>query len=194
MWLKTALVAATATPILHSLVLALSGQNGVTEPISALSRAPWGGLQTLGLVLFGLAHVALALELAGRVQSRLWHVGRLLLGASGGLLFYVAFYFMSANPATLRGPDANDPLWIVASLIGLSMGALQPGLSRIAQGLGLFSAVCLGLWIWLAGFSLLVDETWLGLYERTVGAVYVTWVIGVSGALLERGNKQGSTA
>ncbi|MEM9209035.1 MAG: DUF998 domain-containing protein, partial [Pseudomonadota bacterium] len=185
---------ATATPILHSVVLAFSGQNGITAPINALSQTAFGGLQTLGLVLFGLAHVALSLELAGRHQSRLWQVGRLLLGASGGLLFYVAFYFMSANPETLRGPDASDPLWFVASLIGLSMGALQPGLSRIAQGLGLFSAVCLGLWIWLAGFSLMVDETWLGLYERTVGAVYVTWIIGVAAALLQPHKEGGPKA
>ena len=194
MWLKIALVAAAATPILHSLVLVLSGQNAVTEPISELSRAGWGGLHTLGLVLCGVAHVALALELTGRGTGRLWFAGRLFLGASGGLLFYVAFYFMSANPDVLRGPDANDPLWVVASLIGLSMGALQPGLSRYSQGLGLFSALCLGLWLWLAVLALFVDDDWLGLYERTVGAVYVTWVIGIASRLLKPGREEAGRA
>lgn len=185
MWPKIALIAATATPVLHGLVLVLSGQNAVNAPISSLSRADWGELHTLGVVVFGVAHVALAIDLAGRETGRLWPYGRLLLAASGTLLFYVAFYFATADPDRLQGPDANDPLWVVATLIGLAMGALQPGLSRLSRGAGLFSATCLGLWLWLALLAVFVDASWLGLYERLVGAVYVTWIIGVAVVLQE---------
>jgi len=182
--LKLALAAAALTPILHSAVLFASGQDAVRDPISQLSRHDLGWLQTLGLIAFGVAHVVLGAALAGRDRGRLWPWGRGLIIASGATLFYVAFYFMSASESTLRGPDANDPLWIVASLIGLAMGALQPGLSRISRSLGLFSAGCLGVWLWLVPLILLVDETWLGAYERLVGAVYVTWVIGLLSGLL----------
>ncbi len=192
MWSKIALVAAIATPILHCIVLVLSNQNAISDPISELSRSTSGGLQTLGLILFGIAHVAVAIELGGRDRGRLWPIGRGLIFASSALLFYVAFYFVSADAETLRGPAGNDLLWIVATLIGLSMGALQPGLSRLSRGLGLFSAVCLGLWLWLALLALFVDSSWLGLYERMVGIVYVTWIAGVAAGLLKPGGRAGS--
>ena len=88
------------------------------------------------------------------------------------------------SQATLTGQDANDPLWVVASLIGCAMGALQPGLSRLSRPLGLFTAGCLGVWLWLVPLILLVNDSWLGAYERIVGTVYVTWIIGLGSGLL----------
>lgn len=189
MWLRFALIASAATPILHCVVLLLSGQDAVRDPISELSRHSWGGLHTSGLLLFGAAHMALAAALGGLDRGRLWPYGRALLGASGATLFFIAYYFMNADPNTLSGPDANDPLWLVASLVGLAMGALQPGFSRLSRQLGLFSAACLGIWLWLVPVILFVDDTWLGAYERIVGTVYVTWMIGVTSALLPLSGK-----
>lgn len=185
MLLRFALFASAATPILHCVVLIMSGQDAVRDPISELSRNSGSALHTLGLLLFGAAHIALALAMRGLSRGRLWPYGRGFLGASGAILFFIAYYFRAADPETLSGPGANDPLWIVASLIGLAMGALQPGLSRLSRQLGLFTAVCLGVWLWLIPLILLVDDTWLGAYERIVGAVYVTWIIGVAGGLLQ---------
>jgi hypothetical protein len=166
--------------VMHCVVLWGSGQDAVQTPISQLSRHAWGGLQTLGLVSFSAAHVALAIALGKLDHGRLWPYGRALLGASGLVLLYVAYYFAASSDSTLFGPGANDPLWLVASLTGCAMGALQPGLSRLSRGLGLFSMVCLGAWLWLVPLTLLVDESWLGAYERIVGTVYVTWVLGVT--------------
>ncbi len=179
-----ALVATLATPVLHAVVLITSSLDAVRDPISALSSQPWGMLHTLGLLLFGLAHLALALALGGQDRGRLWPYGRALLGASGVGLFAVAYYFASADVAVLTGPDANDPLWIVASLIGLAMGALQPGLARRSRELGLFTVACLGIWLWLVLLAYFVTPSWLGLYERIVGSVYVAWIAGVAAALL----------
>jgi hypothetical protein len=136
------------------------------------------------LSLFGAAQIALAIALAGRDSGRLWPCARMLLAASGATLFFIAQYFTKADPDTLRGPDANDPLWIVASLAGLAMGALQPGFRRVSRWLGVFNGVCLGVWLLLVPLIALVDDTWLGAYERLVGSVYVVWVIGVIVALL----------
>lgn len=185
MWLRISLIASVLTPVLHCAVLAISGQEAIATPISELSRGAWGGLHTLGLALFGLAHIALAVALKGLDRGRLWPYARALLVASAAMLFYIAYYFSSAGTDTLRGAGANDPLWIVASLTGAAMGVLQPGLSRLSRRLGLFSAVCLGLWLWLIPVILLVDDTWLGAYERLVGVVYVTWMAGVSYGLMQ---------
>lgn len=185
MFVRIALIASAVTPILHVIVLFLSGQNAVRDPINALSRGEWGGLQTVGLVSFGIAHIALAVGLRGLDSGRLWPFGRACLSASGATLFYIAYFFSSADPGLLSGPEANDPLWIVACLVGLAMGILQPGLSRLSARLGLFSAVCLGVWLWLVPLILMVTDAWIGAYERLVGTVYVIWMIGVSSELLE---------
>ena len=52
MWLRFALIASLLTPLLHIDVLAISGQDAVATPISALSRQSWGFLHTIELVLF----------------------------------------------------------------------------------------------------------------------------------------------
>ncbi len=179
-----ALTGAVLTPVLHLAVLMVNGLDPVASPVSELSRDTWGALHTFELVLFGIAHIALALALAGLDSGRLWPVARGLLVASGVGLVYVAFYFAGAPDGVLYGPDANDPLWIVASLTGFAMGALQPGLSRKSRRLGIFSTVCLGVWLWLIPVVLFVDESWLGAYERLVGIVYVIWLAGVSQSLL----------
>ena len=180
MWLRFAFLASLLTPFLHIIVLFLSGQDAVATPISELSRADWGVLHTIGLVLFGAAHVAFAIGLAGLDFGRLWPYGRLLLVASGGVLVYIAYFFSTADASTLRGPEANDPLWIVATLTGIAMGALQPGLSRLSRQLGVFSVICFGVWLWLIPLILLVNDSWIGAYERLVGFVYVTWMMGLT--------------
>ncbi len=184
MWTRFAFLASLLTPFLHIIVLLISGQDVIATPISELSRERWGVLHTLELVLFGAAQAALAIALGGLDRGRLWPYGRWLLIASGGVLVYIAYFFSTADADTLRGPGANDPLWIVATLTGIAMGALQPGLSRLSRQLGLFSAFCLGVWLWLIPLILLVDDTWIGAYERLVGFVYVTWMMGITLGLL----------
>ncbi len=187
MSLRFAFIASVLTPFLHIVVLLVSGQDAVETPISELSRERWGMLHTLELVLFGAAHVALAIGLRGLDHGRLWPYGRLLLVASGGVLIYIAYFFSTADDTTLRGPEANDPLWVVATLTGIAMGALQPGLSRLSQQLGIFSAICLGIWLWLIPLILFVTDSWLGAYERIVGLVYVTWMMGLTLGLMRLG-------
>lgn len=188
MWLRFAFIASLMTPFLHIVVLLASNQDVIATPISSLSRERWGVLHTVELVLFGAAHAALAIGLGGLDRGRLWPYGRLLLVAGGGVLVYIAYFFSTADAGTLRGPEANDPLWIVATLTGIAMGSLQPGLSRLSQQLGLFSAVCLGIWLWLIPLILLVNDSWVGAYERIVGFVYVVWMTGISLGLIRLGS------
>ncbi len=183
-WLRLALYCSLATPVLHVVTLVADGLDPVSSPISELSRGDFRLVQTMGLLLFGGAHIALAIALGGLDRGRLWPVARALLLAGGVGQTFVAHYFLTASEATLYGPEANDPLWVIASLTGVAMGALQPGLARQTRGLGVFSVAVLGAWLWLVPLILLVNEHWLGLYERLVGVVYVTWLAGVSYGLL----------
>lgn len=182
MWLRIALASTATTLIIHLVVLVVNGQDPVATPVGELSRHRWGSLHGVGLVVFGLAHVALAVALRGVDRGRLWPVARTLLVAAGVGLCYVAYDFATASPGAAA--PSNLPLWIVASLTGTAMGALQPGLSRQVPRLGIFSAVCLGLWLWMIPMFLFVDDTWRGAYERMVGGIYVLWTAGVALGLM----------
>ncbi len=185
-YFRFALYAGALTPVLHLIVLITSGQDAIRTPISQLSRQQGGDLHSLALALFGAAIVAMALGFRRVSTGKLWPWARIVLVLSGLAVWYITWYFKEADPAMLVGPDANDPLWIAASLTGLAMGMLQPGLSRRSQSLGMFSAVCLGIWILLVPLILLVNESWLGLYERIVGIVYVTWIVGISYVIINK--------
>jgi len=183
-WLQLALLGALLAPVAHVVVLIVNGQNPIPTPISRLSREGLAWLQTGALVLFGVAHVALAIALGGLDRGRLWPIARGLLAAAGIGNAYLAVYFVNASDAVLYGPGANDPLWVIASLTGLAMGAVLPGLARQVRLLGAFTLLTLGVWLWLVPTIFLVTESWLGLYERIVGAVYVIWIAGVSWGLI----------
>ncbi len=189
MSLRFAFAASVLTPFLHIIVLLASGQDAIATPISQLSREAWGVLHTIELVLFGAAHLALAAGLGGLDNGRLWPYGRLLLVSSGGVLVYIAYFFSTADDSLISGPEANDPLWVVATLTGIAMGALQPGLSRLSFKLGLFSSICLGVWLWLIPLILLVNDSWIGAYERIVGTVYTVWMVGITLSILRLGER-----
>ena len=186
MWLRIALVTSVWTLLFHLVVLGATGQNPVATPISEMSRQQWGGLHTFLLILFGGAHLALVIALSGMDRGWLWQIARGLLAASGLGLVYLAYYFYSASDATLNGSYAEAPLWVVASLTGLAMGALQPGLARVSHRVGVFSGICLGLWLWMMPLFFVVSDAWVGGYQRLVGAIYITWVIGVLLGLIRR--------
>ncbi|MFK8014214.1 MAG: DUF998 domain-containing protein [Gammaproteobacteria bacterium] len=184
MWLRFALISSGLTLLIHLVMLVITGQNPIVMPVSELSRHAFGMLHTAALVLFGGAHIALAIALGGMDRGRLWPIARGLLIAAGIGLIYVAYYYLTASDVEISTPGADIRLWIVASLTGAAMGALQPGLSRQARRLGILSTVCLGLWLWMVPVFFFVDDTWIGAYQRTVGAIYVFWLTSVSLGLL----------
>lgn len=183
-WLQFAIFCSVLTFVLHLALVLVSGQNPISSPISELSQHRLGALHTLGLTLFGCAHIALAVALGGLGSGALWAVARFLLVAACVGLIYVAIDFATTSQVAPREPNADLGLWIVASLTGIAMGALQPGLSRLAWRLGVFSAFCLGLWLWMVPVFLVVDDHWVGGYQRAVGAIYVCWLIGIAAGLL----------
>lgn len=189
MSLKIALVGSILTLLLHLIVLAVTGQNPLVTPISELSRNQWGALHTVGLSLFGCAHIALAVALAGMDRGRLWPISRVLLVIGGAGMFYLAYYFISASDAVLSSPDADTPLWIVSSLTGIAMGTLQPGLARQTRRLGIFTTVCLGLFLWMVPVLFFIGDNWIGAHERILGSIYIVWMAGVSYGLIRESQR-----
>jgi len=164
----------------HLTVLYTSGLDPIESPISALSRSPDGNLHGLGLSLFAMAQCALA-ALLGRPGAGWWtRVAQLLLVIDAVLLVRLAYYFADASEATLLGPGANEPLWLLASGTGLAMSFAAPGLLRHRLRAGYWNLACLALWIALVPAFLVVEPSWLGGYERLVGSLFVAWAAGLA--------------
>ena len=178
--LGVALAGCAAAVVAHVAVLRTSGQDPVTTPIGLLSTAPAGAWHGAGIVAFALAHLALAWLLGLRSTGPLRIAARVALVLAAGALCYVAAYFAFADPAAFAGPGADDRLPVPASLVGFAMGLLLPGLWRTHRRAAWFGGACFAAWMALTALVLLVDPSWIGAYERAVGAVYVTWVAGMA--------------
>jgi len=166
---------AAACLIAHLTALLLTGADPVSSPISQLSRGNLAPVHSAGLVALGLSWISIAILGWPQQTGRWWKSGLALLGASAALLPAIAIYFASASDERLFGPDANDPLAVLASLLGLAMGALQPGLRRRSTTTGWLNLLILGAWIALIPVIPFISPNTLGAYERTVGAIMLAW-------------------
>ena len=165
----------------HLAALGLSDGSAMRSPISELSRGDGASVHTVGLIVFGLAHLTLAAYL-GKLQtpSWMWRIGVWLTALNGLGVVGIAAYFVMASDNQLLGPDANDPLSVLASSVGIAMGFLMPGLKYLSTQAWRFNAVCLVIWLALVPLILLLNASWFGAYERIVGAVLVCWVGGIA--------------
>ena len=163
----------------HLAALQLTGGDAVASPISLLSRGPAGWIHSVGLLSLALAWVLIGVTFLRRslihTGAALWRWACALLFASAAVLTYVAYYFATASDATLFGPDANDPLGVLASLLGVVMGCLQPAFARTAPRLGRGNLFVLIAWIALVPVIPFIEPEWLGAYERSVGALMLLW-------------------
>lgn len=178
-----ALTCALLTPVLHLIVLTGSHLDPAATHISELTHTPLGDLHTIALLLFGGAQLVLGLALGSLDHGRLWPAARILLKGSGIAVAWIAYRYHQLGPE-VDASVISDPLWIVASLVGVAMGCLLPGLSRIAPGLARFNGACLMVWVLLIPLAAFTDEALIGAYERLVGSIYAVWVAGLCVGLL----------
>ncbi|EED30479.1 hypothetical protein NOR53_664 [gamma proteobacterium NOR5-3] len=161
----------------HITALLLSGQSAVSSPISQLSRGSGAALHTSGLLVLALVQPALAILLARTaLDSRMWTIACWLMALNGVCLLFIAVYFLRAPDSLLFGPDANDPLAVLASNVGLIMGLLQRGLRQRAPRCARLNGVMFVLWLALIPVIPFIEASWLGAYERTVGGILLLWL------------------
>lgn len=161
----------------HLTALWMSGGSAAATPISQLSRGDGALVHTAGLLVLAVIHPLLARLLwPGAPGSTLWRTGCVLMVLNTALLCFIAGYFAWAPDARLIGPDANDPLAVFASSVGVVMGCLQPALSRRAPRCAWLNALLLVLWLALVPVIPFIQDGWLGAYERSVGVLLLLWL------------------
>ena len=168
------------TLIAHVLVLIVSNADAAASPISQLSRGNMGWVHGLGLAALALGWLIIATQIWRRDDGWLWRGGCLLLLVAVPVLLFVAYYFATASDVQLFGPNANDPLAVLASVLGVAMGALQLGLRRQNPGIARINLVVLALWIALVPVIPFITADWLGAYERTVGSLMLLWTLALT--------------
>jgi hypothetical protein len=178
----------------HVAALLLSGADAASTPVSQLSRGPGAWLHSAGLVILAGAWALLAWLLytsssAGAFASGLWRLGCVLCALNAPMLLWIAAYFANASDARLFGPDANDPLAVLASSTGVAMAALQRGLRQRSVSLGRLNATVFVLWLGLVPVIPFITPDWLGAYERCVGSLLLLWML-----LLVKGANESRTA
>ena len=164
----------------HLAVLYTGGADPLSTPVGALSLGVDGTLHGLGLSLFAMAQVALAFLIGRPAAGWPTRAAQGLLVADALLTVHLAHRFASVPAEVQRGLFAVDSLALLASGTGLIMSFAAPGLFRRRRQAGLWNIACLALWIALMPLALLVDESWLGAYERLVGTVFVAWMVGLA--------------
>ncbi|WOJ97032.1 DUF998 domain-containing protein [Congregibacter brevis] len=161
----------------HLIALAMSGQGAMDTPISQLSRSAGADVHTAGLLVLAVVQIAVAVVLArSNNGSGFWTVAGWLMVFNGASLLFIAFYFLNASDAQLVGADANDPLAVLASSVGVIMGLLQRDLGRRAPLCAWINGLLFVLWLALIPVIPFIDGSWLGAYERTVGAILLLWL------------------
>lgn len=178
----------------HLWLLFRSGQDPVATPVARLSLLEGGALHGFGLVAFAVAHVALATLLHRRDAGRLRRVAVVLIGVAAVLVVVLAVHFARGPSEPAAAATVNWPLWLLASLIGIAMGLLVPGLKRQGGAAHRFNLACLIAWLALIPLYLLVDSSWVGAYERLVGLVYAVWIVGLAVLLGRRASQRASAA
>ena len=164
----------------HLWLLFRSGLDPVATPVARLSLLDGGALHGFGLVAFAIAHVALATMLHRRDAGRFRRIAVVLIGIAAVLVIALAVHFAGGAVEPPPGMTTNWPLWLLASLIGIAMGLLVPGLKRQGGTAHRFNLACLLAWLALIPLYLLVDANWIGAYERLVGLVYTVWIVGMA--------------
>ena len=163
--------------VAHIVALFMSGASAMSTPISQLSRGNAAWLHTSGLCVLAAGWVALAMLLARCGDGSLfWRIGCGLAALNAALMLFVAAYFLLANDVRLFGPNANDPLAVLASNVGVVMGMLQFGLRRMAPKVAWLNLLIFVIWMALVPVIPFIDASWLGAYERTVGSIMLLWM------------------
>lgn len=173
--LTLARIGVVITLVAHIIALTLSDLDAAASPISQLSRGDTAWIHSVGLISLAMTWGFLVRTLWNIEDGRLWRLGCTLLLLCIPIVLYVAYYFATATDTALFGPNANDPLSVLASAIGISMGALQVGLKRLNTALAHTNLVILLLWLGLIPIIPFIGPGGLGTYERSVGALMLIW-------------------
>jgi len=171
------LTGCSAVAAIHLWLLFASGLDPVSAPVAQLSQVQAGEWHGVALLLFAAAHLGLAALVYRPEGGKLHRIAVALIAIGAVLVVRVALHFANSEGAAIGD---SRPLWLLASVIGVAMGLLAPGLWRTRRRAAWFNLGCLAVWVALTPVFLLVPADWNGAYERLVGAVYTVWMIGLA--------------
>ncbi|MBX2886245.1 MAG: DUF998 domain-containing protein [Granulosicoccus sp.] len=131
-------------------------------------------MQTVGTLIFACAHLPVLRLLSQPPPGVPGQLARLLIAVSSLCLLYAAWFF-TQTAAT------HDPLlWFIASIAGLAMACMAPYLNRHYATASRINFACLLMWLGLIPAGIWIPDTFIGIYQRSVGLVYLIWLMALA--------------
>jgi hypothetical protein len=162
-------------------IILVERHNPVADTVSQLAIGEYAWIQDLGLDLFALAVLAIAVGLfLLRSGDWKWKVGLLLLILLAVDVVLIAEHNQYAGQQNQKGDIHMYCVYVLYGLFGLACLLLAPGLKRLGKQ---WFSVSMGIglsWFALGPVFLLVPDRWDGAYERGVTLLMVGWVVMVA--------------
>jgi len=162
-------------------IILVERHNPVADTISQLAIGEYAWIQDLGLDLFALAFLAIAVGLF-LVQSGdwKWKVGLLLLILLAVDVVLIAEHNQYAGQQNQKGDIHMYCVYVLYGLFGLACLLLAAGFKQFGKQ---WFSVSIGIglsWFALGPIFLLIPDRWDGAYERGVALLMVGWVVVVA--------------
>ena len=164
------MLASLAALICHLIALHLSGHSWIRSPLAELSRGHAVFVHAIGLLFAAVGQYLLGRLLRFPPPQRSGRLATRLTTVCAFLLIFSAWYF-----AQSAGSHAVL-LWVLASLVGLTMACLWPYLNRHYLTASRVNLICLTIWIVLIPAGMLIPDSLTGAYQRLTGLVYLFWM------------------
>ncbi len=184
-------------PVMFFVILAIvetlqSGYNLIQETISRLALGPYGSLQTIAFIIFGLLLIVFAIRLGLAIDStsRSARVG-IFFFTIIGVGFIIVGIFPTDTPGvaqTLHALIHKGTSVTIALLFPLACLAVAPALKGDTRWKGIFVYTIvtgtLTLILLILGTVMRANKLWSGLYERVLLLNGLIWIELVSFRLL----------
>lgn len=172
-------------------ILLVEQHNPISETISKLAIGDYAWIQDIGLDLFAISLFAIAIGLfKWSVGGWRWQTGAFLLILLCFDIFVIAEHNQYAGQDNSGANIHIHAVYVLGLLVALASLLLGFDLRRISRNWSRFSIGLSIVWTVLGPIFFIVPTSWNGAYERFVALIMVTWVVALSGLLIQRGSGQ----
>lgn len=172
-------------------ILLVEQHNPISETISKLAIGDYAWIQDLGLDLFAISLFAIAIGLfKWSVGGWRWQTGAFLLILLCFDILVIAEHNQYAGQDNSGANIHIHAVYVLGLLVALAALLLGFDLRRISRNWSRFSIGLSIVWTVLGPIFFVVPTSWNGAYERFVALIMVTWVVALSGLLIQRGSGQ----
>jgi len=170
-------------------IAVVDGYNPITQTISDLAIGRYGWIQDVGLNLYGISLLILAIALwRWNLGDWRWRLGATLLFLIGIDILVISEYDQYASGPNSFGRTVHlYAVYVLGALFPLACFSCSVGLRRVGRKWRYFSCVIPALWVVGGPPFFRVPTGYDGLYERFVAVILLCWTVTISWLVFAHG-------